>query len=77
VLRKLFSEVAEPGHLNESGLVEILDWAGDTLNRVDRRCGTGAFLVEVLNRIAQTLREKGEEALLAHEIKRAAQFVNT
>src|SRR3954447_23418107 len=36
VLRKLFSEVAEPGHLNESGLVEILDWAGDTLNRVDR-----------------------------------------
>ncbi|MFL6465293.1 MAG: N-6 DNA methylase, partial [Bryobacteraceae bacterium] len=145
VLRKLFSEVAEPGHLNESGLVEILDWAGDTLNRVDRPaffrtfqetdavqyfyepfleafdpdlrkqlgvwytpreivqymvarvdrtlreklglpdgladgrvvvldpcCGTGAFLVEVLHRIVQTLREKGEEALLAHEIKRAA-----
>ena len=29
-------------------------------------------LVEVLSRIAQILREKGEEALLAHEIKRAA-----
>ena len=36
MLRKLFSEVAKPGHLKESGLVEILDWAGDTLNRVDR-----------------------------------------
>ena len=145
MLRKLFSEVAEPGHLDESGLVEILDWAGDTLSRVDSPaffrtfqetnavqyfyepflkafdpdlrkqlgvwytprevvqymvarvdktlrekfglpdgladkrvvvldpcCGTGAFLVEVLNCIAQTLREKGETALLAHEIKRAA-----
>ncbi len=28
VLRKLFSEVAEPGNLDESGLVEVLDWAG-------------------------------------------------
>ncbi len=39
---------------------------------LDPCCGTGAFLVEVLHRIAGTLREKGEEALLAHEIKRAA-----
>jgi hypothetical protein len=145
VLRKLFSEVAEPGNLDESGLVQILDWAGETLNRVDRPaffrtfqesaavqyfyepfleafdpdlrkqlgvwytppeivqymvaridstlrdklgmndgladkrvfvldpcCGTGTFLVEVLNRIAQTLRQNGEEAFLAHELKRAA-----
>ncbi len=145
VLRKLFSEVAEPGNLDESGLVEILDWAGETLNRVDRPaffrtfqesaavqyfyepfleafdpdlrkqlgvwytppeivqymvaridntlrdklgmndgladkrvfvldpcCGTGTFLVEVLNRIAQTLRQNGEEAFLAHEVKHAA-----
>ena len=37
-------------------------------------CGTGAYLVEVLNKIAATLAEKsgGGDALAAHEIKQAA-----
>jgi len=39
---------------------------------LDPCCGTGAYLVEVLNRIASTLSEKGGDALVAHEIKQAA-----
>jgi predicted helicase len=34
VLRQLFNTVAEPGGLNATTLTEILDLAGDTLNRV-------------------------------------------
>ncbi len=36
VLRKLFHELAEPGKLVEWKLEEVLNWAGDVLNRVDR-----------------------------------------
>ena len=39
---------------------------------LDPCCGTGSYLIEVLNRIAETLREKGADALTAQEIKRAA-----
>ncbi len=39
---------------------------------LDPCCGTGAYLVEVLRRIAETLKEKGGDALLAEEVKRAA-----
>jgi hypothetical protein len=39
---------------------------------LDPCCGTGAFLVEVLERIAQTLRDNGEDALLGLEVQRAA-----
>jgi hypothetical protein len=39
---------------------------------LDPCCGTGAFLVEVLERIAQTLDEKGGDALSADEVKKAA-----
>jgi len=39
---------------------------------LDPCCGTGAYPLEVLKRIARTLREKGEEALLGYELKRAA-----
>jgi hypothetical protein len=39
---------------------------------LDPCCGTGAYLVEVLDRIARTLREKGEDALLAEDLKQAA-----
>src|SRR5665647_491090 len=41
---------------------------------LDPCCGTGAYLVEVLNMIAATLAEKsgGVDALAAHEIKQAA-----
>ena len=35
-------------------------------------CGTGAYLVAVLHRIAETLREKGGDALLAQDLKEAA-----
>jgi len=40
---------------------------------LDPCCGTGAYLVEVLRKIGETLKGKGEEALLAADIKRAAQ----
>ncbi len=39
---------------------------------LDPCCGTGAYLVEVLDRIARTLRAKGEDALLAEDLKAAA-----
>ena len=41
---------------------------------LDPCCGTGAYLVEVLNKIAATLAEKsgGVDALAAHEIKQTA-----
>ncbi len=39
---------------------------------LDPCCGTGAFLVEVLRRIAETLREKGGDALTAQDLKQAA-----
>lgn len=39
---------------------------------LDPCCGTGAFLVEVLKRIAKTLSEKGSDSLLASDLKRAA-----
>ncbi len=38
---------------------------------LDPACGTGAFLVEILNCIEQTLRDKGEDALVPLEIRRA------
>jgi hypothetical protein len=39
---------------------------------LDPCCGTGAFLVEVLEKIAQTLDEKGADALSAGDVKKAA-----
>lgn len=39
---------------------------------LDPCCGTGAYLVEVLRRIARTLRERGGDALAAQDVKRAA-----
>jgi len=39
---------------------------------LDPCCGTGSYLIEVLDRIAATLRTKGADALTAQEIKRAA-----
>lgn len=39
---------------------------------LDPCCGTGAYLVEVLKRIHGTLSEKGEDALLALELKKAS-----
>ena len=39
---------------------------------LDPCCGTGAFLVEVLDRIAATLKQGGEGALIAHKVKTAA-----
>jgi N-6 DNA methylase len=39
---------------------------------LDPCCGTGTYLVEVLRQIGVTLKEKGEDALLAHDLKRAA-----
>jgi Type ISP C-terminal specificity domain/N-6 DNA Methylase len=39
---------------------------------LDPCCGTGAYLVEVLNSIAATLRDKGGDALVASDLKQAA-----
>ena len=39
---------------------------------LDPCCGTGAYLVEVLHRIADTLRDKGGDALVASDLKQAA-----
>jgi hypothetical protein len=39
---------------------------------LDPCCGTGAYLVEVLRKIEQTLRAKGGDALVGHDLKRAA-----
>ena len=40
---------------------------------LDPCCGTGTYLVEVLKAIAETLKRKGGDALLANDLKRAAQ----
>jgi len=147
ILQKLFYDFSNPGVLGLMRIDEVLDWAGEALDRVDRAlffstfeqshavqyfyepfleafdpelrkelgvwytppeivqymvarvdtvlreeldipdgladprvvvldpcCGTGAYLVEVLNKIAETLAEKsgGVDALTAHEIKQAA-----
>lgn len=145
MVRALFEKVATPSNLGRLDLVEVLDWTGEALNRVDRAaffakfdegqavqyfyepfleafdpqlrkdlgvwytppeivqymvarvdtalreelgladgladesvyildpcCGTGAFLVEVLKRINQTLTEKGENALSGSALKEAA-----
>ena len=39
---------------------------------LDPCCGTGAYLVEVLKQIGETLKRKGTEALMADELKQAA-----
>lgn len=39
---------------------------------LDPACGTGAYLVEVLQRIAATLQDRGGDALVASDLKRAA-----
>jgi REP element-mobilizing transposase RayT len=40
---------------------------------LDPCCGTGSYLVEVLDRIHRTLKEHGEDALIASDLKEAAQ----
>jgi hypothetical protein len=39
---------------------------------LDPCCGTGAYLVEVLRHIGETLKAKGGDALVANDLKRAA-----
>ncbi len=36
IIRRLYHMLAEPGQLKEQGLAEVLSWAGNMLNRVDR-----------------------------------------
>ena len=144
MIRALFEQVATPSKLGPLGLVEVLDWTGSVLNRVDREaffqrfndadavqyfyepfleafdpvlrkdlgvwytptevvkymvarvdtvlreelaipdgladprvyvldpcCGTGAFLVEVVRRIHQTMTEAGGDALMGDDLKKA------
>lgn len=145
MINVLFAQIAQPLALEPLGLLEVLDWTADTLNRVqygeffqqlqhgdavqyfyepflqefdpdlrkklgvwytprdvvrymveridqvlrselgirdgfanervivlDPCCGTGAYLVEVLNRIDRSLRASGAGALRAHRLKQAA-----
>ena len=145
MIKALFEQVATPTKLGPLGLVEVLDWTGAMLNRVDRTafftrfeeahavqyfyepflqafdpqlrkelgvwytppeivqymvarvdmvlreelnlpdgladprvyvldpcCGTGAYLVEVLKRIALSLQEQGADALSSDDLKRTA-----
>ncbi|HEY0070305.1 MAG TPA: type ISP restriction/modification enzyme, partial [Chloroflexia bacterium] len=47
--------------------------ADERVRVLDPACGTGAYLVEVLRRVAHTLKEeKGEDALLGYKVKMAA-----
>lgn len=55
---------------SELGLADGL--ADPSVWVLDPCCGTGAYLVEVLARIARTLKEKGEDALTADDLKQAA-----
>jgi hypothetical protein len=43
MVRTLYEQVATPGQLRPLGLVEVLDWAGAALNRVDREAFFAAF----------------------------------
>ena len=145
VLRALFQQLSNPGQLEPLGLVEVLDWTADALDRVDREtfferfdqgeavqyfyepflkefdpdlrkqlgvwytpsevvrymvarvdralkddlgipeglaaenvyvldpcCGTGAYVSEVLRRIAHNLQGGGLGALVGSHVKRAA-----
>lgn len=47
--------------------------AGKNVYVLDPCCGTGSYLVEVLDRIHRTLKERGEDALTASDLKEAAQ----
>ena len=55
---------------SELGLADGL--ADPSVWILDPCCGTGAYLVEVLDRIARTLHAKGEDALTAEDLKQAA-----
>ncbi|MDI6784949.1 MAG: N-6 DNA methylase, partial [bacterium] len=53
--------------------LEIPDGLADkNVYVLDPCCGTGAYLVEVLKKINTTLKEKGEDALIAQDLKKAA-----
>lgn len=47
--------------------------ADESVYVLDPACGTGAYLVEVLRRINQTLEEKGEDATRGQKLKKAVQ----
>ncbi len=55
---------------NELGLADGL--ADPSVVVLDPCCGTAAYLVEVLRKIAETLKAKGGDALIASDLKKAA-----
>jgi Type ISP C-terminal specificity domain/N-6 DNA Methylase len=55
----------------ELGLADGL--ADKNVYVLDPCCGTGSYLVAVLKRIHQTLKQRGEDAFLASDLKEAAQ----
>ncbi|RKD71031.1 type ISP restriction/modification enzyme [Rhizobium sp. WW_1] len=63
-IRELFQQLASPRHLQPLGLVQVLDWTADTLNRVDT--------IEFFRRINDQLSSKGLGALQGQKLKEAA-----
>ena len=61
-------------HLLRTELHEPLGLASPNVQVLDPRCGTGAYLVEVLHRIERTLREQAgdDDALVSADLRRAA-----
>jgi hypothetical protein len=55
---------------DELGVADGL--ADENVYVLDPCCGTGAYLVEVLARIETSLRERGDDALLGSDLKKAA-----
>jgi len=55
---------------SELGLADGL--ADDSVIVLDPCCGTGSYIVEVLRRIHDTMKEKGADALTANRVKAAA-----
>ncbi|MEX1257131.1 MAG: type ISP restriction/modification enzyme [Gemmatimonadota bacterium] len=64
--------VAKVDHVLRTELDVVDGLADPRVVVLDPCCGTGAYLVEVLHRIERTLREKGDDALLATDVKKAA-----
>lgn len=54
----------------ELGIVDGL--ANDNVNILDPCCGTGAYVIEVLRKIEETLRRKADDGLVGNTVKKAA-----
>ena len=70
VLQALFQQLSQPSHLQPLGLVEVLDWAGSALNRVDPDYSSSKHKIDASSRyveqgqgVAEHLQKKSEPRL--------------